>query len=215
MGAPNMDFLVRESSYLFKDQPMAFVRVGTCGIFKPNVAPGALCLADKIYYCQRNYSYFDGNVTEGSSFSDSPYLISGPVKGDEELIEKIKSNLGKKDDVVVLKGPAISAETFYSCQGRRFPDFSDENKSLVDTFVDLGVIGCEMESHQLYHLCKQRTDANPKKTKTRAASVCLGVVNRVDPSTPAHLTRQSEESTKQTVLAAAGAALDALISLPL
>ena len=64
----------------------------------------------------RNYSYFDGNVTEGSSFSDSPYLISGPVKGDEELIEKIKSNLGKQDDVVVLKGPAISAETFYSCQ---------------------------------------------------------------------------------------------------
>ena len=67
-------------------------------------------------YVHRNYSYFDGNVTEGSSFSDSPYLISGPVKGDEELIEKIKSNLGKKDDVVVLKGPAISAETFYSCQ---------------------------------------------------------------------------------------------------
>lgn len=77
----------------------------------------------------------------------------------------------------------------------------------------LGIDSCEMESHQLYHLCSERekerkrkenekemkeketkdnSNSESKQGPTRAASICLGVVNRVDPSAPSQLIRKSE-----------------------
>ncbi|CDJ37493.1 uridine phosphorylase, putative [Eimeria tenella] len=235
MGAPNMDFLVRESSFLFQQKGLAFVRLGTCGIFKAGCSPGTLCISNSIYYCQRNYAHFDGSAAgaPGVHTPEGPYLISGPVKGDEELLNKIEENV-KRKNLAYLRGLGITAETFYSCQGRRFPGFGDENEKLVEDFVRLGIDSCEMESHQLYHLCSERekerkrkenekemkeketkdnSNSESKQGPTRAASICLGVVNRVDPSAPSQLIRKSEDCTKEILLGAAEAALDALISV--
>lgn len=49
-----MDFLVREVSYLFQDKGLAFVRLGTCGIFNPDYPVGTLFISDQIYFCHRS-----------------------------------------------------------------------------------------------------------------------------------------------------------------
>ena len=48
-----MDFLVRESSYLFQGKGLAFVRLGTCGIFNRGYSVGTLFISDRLYYCYR------------------------------------------------------------------------------------------------------------------------------------------------------------------
>lgn len=208
MGAPNMAFLVMEASYLFPNKDLAFVRLGTCGIFNANYSPGTLFISERLYYCYKNYAHFDGNPleSEGVKQPDRPYLIAGPVEGDKELIDKLEANT-EKLNLEYYRGDGVTAETFYSCQGRRFPGFGDENTHVVEDFLRLNIASCEMESHQLFHLCKQRLNA-----KARAASICLGVVSRVDPKTPAHVVRKKTEPANKVILAAAVAALEALIS---
>ncbi|KAL8271298.1 hypothetical protein Esti_004737 [Eimeria stiedai] len=210
MGAPNMDFLVRESSYIFEGKGLAFVRLGTCGIFKPGCPVGTLFVSDKIYYSYRNYACFDGAPLEkdGTKQSDSPYLIAGPVEGDKELTDILEFNI-QKEKLEYCRGTGVSAETFYSCQGRHFPGFGDENSQVLENFLKLNVDSCEMESHQLFHLCKQR--AVRGATITRAASICLGVVNRVDPHSSSN--RCTGDSTQKILLGAAQAALEALVAI--
>lgn len=53
MGAPMMDFLVREASFLLEGGPMAVVRIGTCGILEKSTPPGSLMLADRSMYAFR------------------------------------------------------------------------------------------------------------------------------------------------------------------
>lgn len=77
-----------------------------------------------------------------------------------------------------------------SAQGRCFPGFGDDNAQVVEDFLKLRVDSCEMESHQLFHLCRQR--ATKGGATTRAASICLGVVSRVDPNCPSKLVRDGE-----------------------
>lgn len=211
MGTPNMDFLVRETSYLFKDSGLAFVRLGTCGIFNANYSVGTVFISDRLYYSYRNYAHYDGNPLkdEGVQQPDCPYLIAGPVQGDQELIDKLQANV-EQQQLTYCRGTGISAETFYSCQGRRFPGFGDDNAEVVERFLKLKVDSCEMESHQLFHLCKERQTKGESKAITRAASICLGVVSRVDPSST---NRVSEASMKTILIGAARAALEALISI--
>ncbi|KAL8446022.1 hypothetical protein Emag_004874 [Eimeria magna] len=175
-----MDFLVRESSYLFEGKSLAFVRLGTCGIFKQDRPVGTLFISDKIYYSYKNYGFYDGDplASEGMKHPNTPYLIAGPVEGDKELIDKLQANV-EKQQLQCCRGAGASAETFYACQGRHFPGFGDDNSQVLENFRKLNVESCEMESHQLYHLCQQR--ATKGAAVTRAASICLGVVNRVDP----------------------------------
>ncbi|KAL8424601.1 hypothetical protein Efla_003717 [Eimeria flavescens] len=191
MGAPNMDFLVRESSYLFEGKGLAFVRLGTCGIFKPKCPVGTLFISDKIYYSYRNYAQSDGSPFEqdGLKESASPYLIAGPVPGDKELTDRLQAGI-EKQQLEHCRGSGISAETFYSCQGRHFPGFGDDNAQVLENFKKLNVDSCEMESHQLFHLCRQRSVKGG--VVTRAASICLGVVNRVDPNSSSNRCTASE-----------------------
>lgn len=212
MGAPNMDFLVRESSYLFQGKGLAFVRLGTCGIFNPQYSVGTLFISDRLYYSYRNYMYYDGNPFEddGSKQAARPYLIAGPVAGDKELTDQLQASV-ERQHLECCRGTGVTAETFYSCQGRCFPGFGDDNAQVVKDFLKLKVDSCEMESHQLFHLCRQR--ATKGGATTRAASICLGVVSRVDPNCPSKLIQGAEDCTKKTLLGAGQAALEALISV--
>ncbi|KAL8438116.1 hypothetical protein ACSSS7_000481 [Eimeria intestinalis] len=207
MGAPNMDFLVREASYLFEGKSLAFVRLGTCGIFKEDRVVGTLFISDKIFYSYKNYGYYDGDplASQGMKHPNTPYLIAGPVEGDKELIEKLQASV-EKQQLEYCRGAGASAETFYACQGRHFPGFGDDNAQVLENFRKLNVESCEMESHQLYHLCQQR--ATKGAAVTRAASICLGVVNRVDPYSSSN--RCSADLTRKILVGAAQAALEAL-----
>lgn len=212
MGVPNMDFLVREASYLFQGKGLAFVRLGTCGIFNPRYSIGTLFISDRLYYTYRNYAYYDGTpfVDDGTRQLARPYLIAGPVEGDKELTDKLQASV-ERQQLECCRGTGITAETFYSCQGRCFPGFGDENAHVVEDFLKLKVDSCEMESHQLFHLCRQR--AIKGGATTRAASICLGVVSRVDPNCPSKLIRGAEDCTRKILIGAAQAALEALTSV--
>ncbi|KAL8424597.1 hypothetical protein Efla_003713 [Eimeria flavescens] len=212
MGAPNMDFLVRESSYLFEGKGLAFVRLGTCGSFKPEWPVGTLFISDKIYYSYKNYAHYDGNplVADGIQQPNIPYLIAGPAEGDKELIDRVQANV-ERQQLQCCRGVGASAETFYGCQGRRFPGFGDNSELVLENFKKLNVESCEMESHQLFHLCRQRSVTTG--VITRAASICLGVVNRVDPHSSTN--RVSQDLTKRILIGAAQAGLEALINIPL
>ncbi|XP_026191627.1 uncharacterized protein LOC34617421 [Cyclospora cayetanensis] len=184
MGTPNMDFLVREVSFLFQDEGLAFIRLGTCGSFKLDRPVGSLFISDKMYYCYRNYLHFDGNpfAHQGVQQPHCPYIIAGPVEGDKELTEKLEANIAKLE-LSSVTGSGISAETFYGCQGRFLPGFHDDNDKLFKEFSKLEIQSCEMESHQLFHLCKERAKGN-SKVVTRAASICVAVAHRVAPDMP-------------------------------
>lgn len=212
MGAPNMDFLVREASYLFPGKGLAFVRLGTCGSFNPKHSVGTLFISEKLYYSYRNYAHYDGNpfADEGVTQPSSPYLIAGPVEGDKELIDKLQAGI-EKQKLEYCRGTGVSAETFYSCQGRWFPGFGDDNDQVINDFLKLKVDSCEMESHQLFHLCRQRASKGDPNVITRAASICLAVVSRVDPQNTSN--RSTELSTKDILIKAAEAGLEALISI--
>ncbi|OEH74757.1 uridine phosphorylase [Cyclospora cayetanensis] len=213
MGTPNMDFLVREVSFLFQDEGLAFIRLGTCGSFKLDRPVGSLFISDKMYYCYRNYLHFDGNpfAHQGVQQPHCPYIIAGPVEGDKELTEKLEANIAKLE-LSSVTGSGISAETFYGCQGRFLPGFHDDNDKLFKEFSKLEIQSCEMESHQLFHLCKERAKGN-SKVVTRAASICVAVAHRVAPDMPSRPDTLSSEHTREIILKAGEAALDALQSI--
>lgn len=53
MGSPNMDFLVKESCFLFEGRSMAIARLGTCGLLRADLPPGTLILGNDLYSVYR------------------------------------------------------------------------------------------------------------------------------------------------------------------
>ncbi|PHJ18305.1 phosphorylase family protein [Cystoisospora suis] len=232
MGAPMMDFMLREASFLLGGGPMAVVRIGTCGILEKTTPPGTLMLVDKSMYAYRNYCFFDGGVSvdvktgavsplECKSSKEQSYLLSQPIAADPQLTELIEEGISKSgENAKMKKGLNCSGESFFSCQGRSCPPWNDENRDLVDQFSILGVHSLEMETHQLFHLMHHRGrmhDENEEgqnqggRRMSRAAAVMVGIVNRSNPEFTAHVTDEDQE---KAVLVAGKAVLDALVSLP-
>ncbi|PHJ23032.1 phosphorylase family protein [Cystoisospora suis] len=216
MGAPAMDFLIREAGFVLDGGNLAVIRLGTCGIIDRNVEPGTLMICDRSSYCYRNYAHFDGilkcddETSEVQGVHDkvraSPYVITAPLEADKELTDWLEQRI-KEKGLRVKRGLNCSAETFYSCQGRLSPDWYDENEKVLDQLIACGAVSVEMETHQLFHLMRHRTRC---LGRSRAASVLVGLVNRVNPSMANHVSAEDEE---MAVLAAGEAALDALVSL--
>ncbi|CDI82629.1 uridine phosphorylase, putative [Eimeria praecox] len=205
MGAPMMDVLVREASYL-TDGPLAIVRLGTCTLLDQDLRPGSIVVATPgSLGCYTNYAFFDGTAADYSRTQEmKPYIITRPCAADPELSRLIYRHVAAHDPESVFEGLNVSAETFYSCQAREDQLFRDENENLLETLLLCGAQTMEMETHQLLHLASRRLEL------MKAAAVHIGVTSRTNdqfmhPITPSQL--------NELVAVAGKACLDALVDV--
>ncbi|KAJ3740195.1 purine and uridine phosphorylase [Lentinula detonsa] len=159
MGAPNMDFFVREARESIAGD-MVIVRLGSCGSLNYTSAPvGTVVVPKACVSITRNVD-FDFASSSDEHIEEKAYRISRPVSDDLQLHQLIVSSLENArapGDQSKIVGDLVnaSADSFYSSQGR-LTSFPDHNAHLVEELLqqidNLGTL--EMETHHLYHLAK-------------------------------------------------------------
>lgn len=172
MGLPMMDFFVREAKAILTG-PVAVVRFGTCGCLQSSISVGGVSVAQGSVLVQRNYGYFGSTNGDGGT----PYLISGLCPADEALSQGIVDALKKQfSSDMVFEGVNITADSFYSSQGRQDPNFEDSNTDVLDEVLRRfpNAITMEMETFQLLHLAQSSRPAG----SIRAAAAVVNVANR-------------------------------------
>lgn len=172
MGLAMMDFFLREARAVVAG-PMAVVRLGTCGCLQESVKVGNVSVANGSALVQRNYSHFDSS----SPAHAQPYTISELCLPDSELNSSVVSALQKAmSSDKVNEGTNITADSFYSSQGRFDPSFNDENDRLISEVLKKypKAITMEMETFQLFHLARSCLP----KGSMRAAAAVVNVANR-------------------------------------
>jgi len=172
MGLAMMDFFLREARAVVTG-PMAVVRLGTCGCLQESVKVGNVSVADSSALVQRNYSHFDST----SPAHAAPYTISELCLPDTDLTNAVVSAVkGAMGAEKVNEGTNITADSFYSSQGRADPSFRDENSELIEEVLKKypKAITMEMETFQLFHLARSCLP----KGSMRAAAAVVNVANR-------------------------------------
>ncbi|KAF8823244.1 purine and uridine phosphorylase [Lentinula edodes] len=160
MGAPNMDFFVREARESITGD-MVIIRLGSCGSLTHTSAPvGTVVVPKACVGITRNVDFDFGRPEDEQMNEERAYRISKPVSDDPQLhqiVVKSLENARPVGDQTVVAGHLVnaSADSFYSSQGR-LTSFPDHNTHLVEELLqqvdDLGTL--EMETHHLYHLAK-------------------------------------------------------------
>ena len=151
-------------------------RFGTCGGIAEDAHTGCVVVASGgSAYIQRNPDAF-GNVEAAATAAEvSPYHISSITPASPGLSALVSAEL---TNVIggehVKNGVNITADSFYSGQGRIDPNFDDQNGSIVDTLTTKypEAKSMEMESFMLLHL------ANCSKKRVHAAAAAIVVANR-------------------------------------
>ena len=147
-----MDFVLREvRSCIPMDQPLTVIRVGTCGglRFEPADAP---CLG-RVGICDR------GTCIVQRSFQDNGdgYSISPAWQPDMALTELLKESLGD----MAFSSFNVTADFFYSSQGRTSPGFADCNEMLLShilaTIPQEPRMTMEMETGYLFYAANKLT----------------------------------------------------------
>jgi uridine phosphorylase len=153
-----MDFFVRESRAIV-DGPMAIIRFGTCGGMNEHAVPGKVGVASGgSGYVVRNpdaFTHMYDNTTD--SKTEQPYHYSRVCPSDaalnEVLIRAITEELGSD---IIIEGTNITADSFYSSQGRIDDRFEDHNVDTVEQIIKHypHAVTMEMETFTLLHLAK-------------------------------------------------------------
>lgn len=180
MGISMMDFFVRESRAVV-DGPMAVIRFGTCGGLSEKAPTGSVVVASKgAAMISRNPDSFTRDYSDSVGGDNIPleeaYTLSMIAPASTELSSLVIRSLG--DGVGsdrVVEGTNVTADSFYSSQGRIDDNFDDCNENLIADYVlrrypDAGSM--EMESFSLLHLAKCA------KKPIFAAATAIVVANR-------------------------------------
>ncbi|KAJ3851199.1 nucleoside phosphorylase domain-containing protein [Lentinula lateritia] len=151
MGAPNMDFFVREARESITGD-MVIIRLGSCGSLTHTSAPvGTVVVPKACVGITRNVDFDFGRPEDEQMNEERAYRISRPVSDDPQL-HQIVTMILLLSPFQMLNG---MRRFFYSSQGR-LTSFPDHNTHLVEELLqqvdDLGTL--EMETHHLYHLAK-------------------------------------------------------------
>ena len=171
MGMANMDFVVRENRAVV-DAPMAMVRLGSCGLLRPPAHLGGLAVAREALCCRRNPDAFDAPA---GSDAPEPYLLTRPIPADPALRAALAGALRQElGDSEVFEGTNVTADSFYSSQGRLSDHFDDRNADLLDSIVERHpeALSLEMESFHLLDL------ARSSQGSLRAAVCAIGFAER-------------------------------------
>eukprot|EP01127_Copromyxa_protea_P016468 TRINITY_DN489_c0_g2_i1.p1 TRINITY_DN489_c0_g2~~TRINITY_DN489_c0_g2_i1.p1 ORF type:complete len:300 (+),score=73.03 TRINITY_DN489_c0_g2_i1:324-1223(+) len=154
MGTSMVDFMVREARAIV-DGPMAVIRLGTCGTPKPDVPIGSIAIARDSIMCYQNFdAFYDGK--EKTKAADY-YHITKPLNTDVVLTQLLTAEVeAALPEKKVVNCTDVTADSFYSSQGRIDPSFADHNETLIDEMIELYPdIGCfQMETYQLCHLAR-------------------------------------------------------------
>lgn len=169
MGMPNMDFVIRECQAVVNG-PMAMIRLGTCGAIQRPARLGNFLVASKGSVCiRRDPDAF----APGSQLQ--PYHFTQAIKPDAELSSLLHGQcaaaLGEEK---ALQGLNITADSFYSSQGRVSSSFDDRNADLLNTLTETypNALSLEMETFHLFDL------ARCSGGKIKAAAVAIALAER-------------------------------------
>ena len=154
------------------------------------------------------------------------YLVFNPQASNKKLSEEIVTNMQRSFDTMherdqnynngkkhsVYRGLNITADSFYSSQGRIDPLFDDDNNDVLEMVTGQypSIPSCEMETFQLFAIansCKGNYDGSNQGIITSAVSII--VANRKDGLIV------SEEVLTATEYEGGKAVLDALIATEL
>ncbi|KAF8717560.1 hypothetical protein AX14_012156 [Amanita brunnescens Koide BX004] len=187
MGAPNMDFFVREVRECLSGD-MVVIRFGSCGALV-NLPLGTIVVPKASVTIMRNVDY---DFINSEDSGKPPYIISKPVSADPLLHETVLNaftELKPQDFKGDITGGMVnaSADSFYSSQGRH-TSFPDDNANLIDhlrtTVPDVATL--EMETFHLFHLAacwkgRNRSNGNapPSLANEPADSVAFNDNNGV------------------------------------
>ena len=137
-------------------------RFGTCGGISPEARAGSIVVASKgAGFITRNVDAFaynyDGSSDASSCAAEVKYRTSRVAPPCAELSALVTARLVEALGAeVVVEGTNVTADSFYSTQGRIDPNFDDANHSVVETiraaYPDAKSL--EMESFMLLHLAK-------------------------------------------------------------
>jgi hypothetical protein len=115
-----------------------------------------------------------------SEMTTNKYLLHNIAPSHIELsqhvVTQLQENLTDQFKDHILEGINITADSFYSSQGRHDPNFYDDNESLLNQIKDKypAARSVEMETYQLFHLSLPTCSKTP--IFSTAASIIL--VNR-------------------------------------
>jgi uridine phosphorylase len=190
MGPSMMDFFVRETKAVVPG-PIVACRFGTCGGISDQTVAGTVVVASGgSSYVTRNPDYFAYRYADEKESVDSnipKYNICKVAPSDSELSslvetqlkDKLKDVQGMTPEQRVLTGTNVTAESFYSSQGRIHEMFDDQNDALITEVCQKveNAATMEMETFMLLHLAKCCNEP------FYASSCAIVVANRTDNST--------------------------------
>eukprot|EP01156_Anaeramoeba_ignava_P010359 Anaeramoba_ignava/a479501_179.p1 GENE.a479501_179~~a479501_179.p1 ORF type:complete len:321 (-),score=55.88 a479501_179:124-1056(-) len=157
MGLPLVDFMVREGRVIV-DGPMHIVRFGTCGCLDGEIPVGHVIVASKgSALATRDYDAVEENLQSKEVKNKIPYILTKVIPSDPELNKAILSELKEKlGEEKVHEGVNITADSFYSSQGRLNPDFNDYNSDLIEEILRKypDAVSFEMETYLYLHLAR-------------------------------------------------------------
>lgn len=170
-----MDLFVREARAIV-DGPMVIVRFGTCGGIAPEAKPGCVVVASHgAAYISRNPDAF--HSTSVHDPVPDPYTLHKIVPADHTvsalLIKELCGALGSDH---VVEGVNVTADSFYSSQGRLDDRFDDRNEDLISNLIHStypNAKSLEMETFYLLHL------AHSCKIPIRTCAAAIAVANRM------------------------------------
>ena len=150
MGLANMDIFVREARAV-TDGPMRIVRFGSCGALDESLSVGSLAVA-----------------------SEGAFLITQDPDG-ETYNQKYRFSKICPCDSKFKCGLNATADSFYSSQGRRDPNFDDKNEHLISQISTKypNALTLEMETFQLFHLAR-----SCQNTRIRTSAIKMIFANR-------------------------------------
>lgn len=135
-------------------------RFGTCGGLTLDTLPGSVVVAAEgaAYIC-RNPDAFIHNYTEESSTAakEESYHLSKIAPANAELSDLLVAALTEHIGTDSFRtGTNVTAESFYSSQGRIDPNFDDDNSNINALLVGHypTARSLEMESYWLLHLAQ-------------------------------------------------------------
>ncbi|KAI0791890.1 purine and uridine phosphorylase [Abortiporus biennis] len=194
MGAPNMDFFVREVRESLNGD-LVVVRLGSCGGLI-DVPVGTVVIPTASIAVNRNYNF--DFLNENESSGEKPYRFSKQVQADPELRAAVKAALEKTHPQSITTGVIAdtlnaSTDSFYSSQGR-ITSFPDHNGGIIEElkskYPDLATF--EMETFHLLHLAASwpthKSSSSPKPLPPLSN---LGASPTIaDPAVPSHQSHQ-------------------------
>ncbi|ORX91971.1 purine and uridine phosphorylase [Basidiobolus meristosporus CBS 931.73] len=169
MGIPMMDFFVREVRAVV-DGPLCIIRLGSCGSLN-GAKPGEFMVPTSAVALTRNYNYFAPGAK-----GQKPYDITMEFPADPTLSKIVTEELSQVfGNDKVHNGVNITADSFYSSQGRMDDNFKDDNQDLFEVIhKELpSAVSLEMETFMLYHLA-HCTTAAPLVEKKHQQSIHCG-----------------------------------------